>query len=74
VGELVARYLYGGGDVDGLLALLGGLLLRKDRDFHAIQVVEAAFVQHSSAHPMAGYHGRNARTDCGHALPGRSYR
>jgi len=44
-GELVARYLYGGGDVERLLALVGRLLLREDRNFHTIQAVEAAFSQ-----------------------------
>jgi hypothetical protein len=47
-GELVARYLCGGGDVDRLLAVMGRLLLREDRDFHTIQAVEAAFSQHAS--------------------------
>jgi hypothetical protein len=41
-GDLVARYLHGGGDPDRLLALLGKLLLREDRDFHTIQMIEAA--------------------------------
>ena len=46
-GELVARYLRGGGDFDRLLAVMGGLLLREDRNFHTIQAVEAAFAQHA---------------------------
>ncbi len=45
-GELVARYFYSGGQPEAMLALLGKLLLREDRDFHTIQVVEAAFRQH----------------------------
>jgi nitrite reductase/ring-hydroxylating ferredoxin subunit len=45
-GELVARYLYGGGTADKLMAALGRVLLREDRDFHTIQVVEAAFRQY----------------------------
>ena len=45
-GRLVARYLYGGGDPDRLLARLCGMLLREDRDFHTIQMVEAAVLQH----------------------------
>jgi nitrite reductase/ring-hydroxylating ferredoxin subunit len=45
-GELVARYLYGGGRPERLLAVLGRLLLREDRDFHTIQMVEAAFRQY----------------------------
>jgi len=47
-GGLVARYLYVGGDADRLLALLGGMLLREDRNFHTIQAVEAAFSQYAS--------------------------
>ena len=46
-GELVAGYLYGGGDADRLLAVMGGLLLREDRNFHTIQAVEAAFRQYA---------------------------
>jgi nitrite reductase/ring-hydroxylating ferredoxin subunit len=46
-GELVARYLYGGGDADRLLAVMGGLLLREDRNFHTIQAVEAVIRQHT---------------------------
>ena len=46
-GELVARYLHGGGDADRLLAVMGRLLLREDRDFHTIQAIEAAFRQHA---------------------------
>ncbi len=46
-GTLVARYLYSGGNPERLLAMLGKLLLREDRDFHTIQAVEAAFRQYS---------------------------
>jgi nitrite reductase/ring-hydroxylating ferredoxin subunit len=46
-GELVTHYLHAGGDVDRLLAVMGGLLLREDRNFHTIQAVEAAFSQHA---------------------------
>ena len=38
--------IYGGGDADRLLAVMGGLLLREDRNFHTIQAVEAAFRQY----------------------------
>jgi nitrite reductase/ring-hydroxylating ferredoxin subunit len=41
-GALVARYLHGGGDSDRLTGTLGNVLLREDRNFHTIQVVEAA--------------------------------
>jgi nitrite reductase/ring-hydroxylating ferredoxin subunit len=46
-GELVALYLHGGGDAYRLLAVMGRLLLREDRNFHTIQAVEAAFSQHA---------------------------
>jgi nitrite reductase/ring-hydroxylating ferredoxin subunit len=46
-GELVVGYLYGGGDADRLLAVMGGLLLREDRNFHTIQAIEAAFRQYA---------------------------
>ena len=45
VGRAVGSYLYGGGDPDRLIALLGRLLLREDRDFHTIQTYEAAVRQ-----------------------------
>jgi nitrite reductase/ring-hydroxylating ferredoxin subunit len=45
-GQLVARYLYAGGSRQELLATLGRLLLREDRDFHTVQTVEAAFRQY----------------------------
>jgi nitrite reductase/ring-hydroxylating ferredoxin subunit len=47
-GALVASYLAAGGEPDALLAALGAALLREDRDFHTIQVVEAAFRQYES--------------------------
>ncbi|HEX5324915.1 MAG TPA: Rieske (2Fe-2S) protein [Capsulimonadaceae bacterium] len=46
-GAMVAEYLASGGNDRDLLATLGGLLLREDRDFHTIQAVEAAFRQYS---------------------------
>jgi len=56
-GNAVGHYLYAGGDVDRLLAMLGKLLLREDRGFHTIQTVEAAFnqVAHLGSDP-AGVH------------------
>jgi hypothetical protein len=45
-GELAAHYLYAGGPADKLLATLGQLLLREDRNFHTIQTMEAAFQQY----------------------------
>jgi nitrite reductase/ring-hydroxylating ferredoxin subunit len=46
-GELVAGYLHGGGEAEKVLAVMGGLLLREDRNFHTTQAVEAAFRQHA---------------------------
>jgi nitrite reductase/ring-hydroxylating ferredoxin subunit len=45
--RLVTTYLAGGGDVDRLLATLGRLLIREDRNFHTIQMLEAGFRQHA---------------------------
>ncbi len=45
-GGLVADYLDADGEPQRLLAMLGHLLLREDRDFHTIQTVEAAFKQY----------------------------
>jgi len=44
-GELVANYLYQGGEPRGAMAILGRVLVREDRNFHTIQAVEAAFRQ-----------------------------
>jgi len=43
--RLVTAYLARGGPVDRLLAALGHLLVREDRNFHTIQMVEAAVRQ-----------------------------
>jgi hypothetical protein len=47
VGQLVVRYFYSGGKPERLLAMLGKLLLRENRDFHTIQAIEAAFRQYT---------------------------
>jgi hypothetical protein len=44
--ELTARFLAAGGSPRRLLAALGHGLLREDRDFHTIQMIEAASRQH----------------------------
>ena len=44
-GALVADYFHAGGEPAPMLAMLGRLLLREDRDFHTIQMVEAAMRQ-----------------------------
>ncbi|MCB0196113.1 MAG: Rieske (2Fe-2S) protein [Anaerolineae bacterium] len=41
----VAHYLFQDGQPEQLLAMLGKLLLREDRDFHTIQTIEGAFKQ-----------------------------
>jgi nitrite reductase/ring-hydroxylating ferredoxin subunit len=45
--DVVAQYLFAGGDSAALLGLLVKLLLREDRDFHTIQTVEAAVRQYT---------------------------
>jgi hypothetical protein len=45
-GQLVASYLASGGDPRRLVAALGSVLVREDRNFHTIQCVEAATRQH----------------------------
>jgi nitrite reductase/ring-hydroxylating ferredoxin subunit len=47
VGQLVVDYLYNNGKPDRLLAAIGKALLREDRNFHSIQMIEAAFRQYS---------------------------
>jgi nitrite reductase/ring-hydroxylating ferredoxin subunit len=46
-GQLVGAYLFQDGAPEDLLAMLGKLLLREDRDFHTIQSIEAAFRQYA---------------------------
>ena len=46
-GQLVSDYLYNRGNSELLLDTLGNLLLREDRNFHSIQMIEAAFRQYS---------------------------
>jgi nitrite reductase/ring-hydroxylating ferredoxin subunit len=45
-GGLVAQYMQASGDDAAMLAALGKLLLREDRDFHTIQCIEAAYQQY----------------------------
>jgi len=42
--------LYHGGRIDQLTSMLGKLLLREDRNFHSIQMIEGAYRQHSLLH------------------------
>ncbi|WP_138498190.1 Rieske (2Fe-2S) protein [Nostoc sp. PA-18-2419] len=56
-GQLVANYLYSGGDAERLMAMLGKMMLRENRDFHVIQEIEAAFRQYSLlGNTQAGIH------------------
>ncbi len=58
VGRLVAQYLYGGGNPQRLMAMLGKLMLRENRDFHVIQEMEAAFRQYDGwGGTPVGIHG-----------------
>ena len=43
--DVLAQYLYNDGSQQRLLAMIGKLLLREDRDFHTIQTIEAAYKQ-----------------------------
>jgi hypothetical protein len=55
-GQIVAQYLHIGGRPDRLLARLGRLMLREDRDFHTIQTVEAAISQYGRLQGAAATH------------------
>ncbi len=46
-GQLVVDYLCNDGKPDKLLATIGKALLREDRNFHSIQMIEAVFRQYS---------------------------
>ena len=46
-GRLAAQYLASGGPPERLMAQLGRLLLREDRNFHTIQCIEASFNQYT---------------------------
>lgn len=46
--EVVTKYVTSGGDQGRLFAVLGNALLREDRNFHSIQMIEAAFGQWKS--------------------------
>ncbi len=46
-GTLAAQYLSSGGSPERLMAKMGHLLLREDRNFHTIQCIEASFNQYT---------------------------
>jgi nitrite reductase/ring-hydroxylating ferredoxin subunit len=64
-GQLVADYLYNGGNPDHLLATIGKVLLREDRNFHSIQMIEAAFKQYSL---LSTEDNNNANMECVYIL------
>jgi len=49
-GALVWTWLAGGGDPEQVIAALGHGMLREDRDFHTIQMIEAVAAQHDLLH------------------------
>jgi nitrite reductase/ring-hydroxylating ferredoxin subunit len=51
---LVAGWLAGGGDERAVMQALVVALLREDRDFHTIQMIEGAVRQHGSSSPERG--------------------
>lgn len=59
-GTLVAKYLVSGGDPKKLMAKMGYLLLREDRNFHTIQCVETAFNQYSLLSKSSPKHANHA--------------
>ncbi|MBD2309125.1 Rieske (2Fe-2S) protein [Chroococcidiopsis sp. FACHB-1243] len=75
VGQVVAQYLYGGGSPQRLMAMLGKMMLRENRDFHVIQEMEAAFRQYDlHSQTPVGVHilGAAARYLAAHAPTMRS--
>jgi hypothetical protein len=61
-GQLVVDYLYNNGKPDRLLAAIGKALLREDRNFHSIQMVEAAFRQYSLVSADGSENNSNSTT------------
>jgi hypothetical protein len=57
--QLVIDYLYNNGKPDRLLAVIGKALLREDRNFHSIQMMEAVFKQYSLLSTDGGSNGDN---------------
>ncbi|MEP6576453.1 MAG: Rieske (2Fe-2S) protein, partial [Nitrososphaerota archaeon] len=48
--EIIVNYVKSGGDAKRFLAILGKALLREDRSFHSIQMIEVAFRQWKMLH------------------------
>jgi nitrite reductase/ring-hydroxylating ferredoxin subunit len=67
-GQLVVDYLYNNGKPDWLLAAIGKALLREDRNFHSIQMIEAVFRQYSLAFADDDENNNNNNTTRAHLL------
>src|ERR671923_69453 len=64
-GQLVVDYLYNNGEPDRLLAAIGKALLREDRNFHSIQMIEAAFRQYYLIFAGDGENNNNSYSTTG---------
>jgi nitrite reductase/ring-hydroxylating ferredoxin subunit len=67
-GQLVVDYLYNDGNPDRLLAIIGKALLREDRTFHSIQMIEAVFRQYSLVSTDDDGNNNNNSTTRAHIL------
>jgi nitrite reductase/ring-hydroxylating ferredoxin subunit len=67
-GQLVVDYLYNNGKPDWILAAIGKALLREDRNFHSIQMIEAVFRQYSLVFSGDGGNNDNDNTTKAHLL------
>ena len=67
-GQLVVDYLYNNGKPDWILAAIGKALLREDRNFHSIQMIEAVFRQYSLVFSGDGENIDNDNTTKAHLL------
>jgi nitrite reductase/ring-hydroxylating ferredoxin subunit len=67
-GQLVVDYLYNDGNPDRLLAIIGKALLREDRNFHSIQMIEAVFRQYSLVSTDDDENNNNNSTTRAHIL------
>jgi nitrite reductase/ring-hydroxylating ferredoxin subunit len=67
-GQLVIDYLYNNGKPDWILAAIGKALLREDRNFHSIQMIEAVFRQYSLVFSGDGENNDDNNTTKAHLL------
>lgn len=59
-GTLVAQYLVGDGSPQKLMAKMGHLLLREDRNFHTVQCIETCFNQYTILNKTAPDYANHA--------------